>query len=196
LTSETYARGDEQVAAGGVIIAAISILAAVLVIAGLAYATGIGGRHQAALAAAGCEPNLSPNGLPCTTAHVLTREYMQITTPAIQQLNADVAAYSASEWHNRTAAEAALKAEVTSATGLDASLARFPFPPAVAARARALIRAIHVRVTLTAEQARSSSLARMRSFDRRADVASAAIETDFPLVLKALESPPTSSQEP
>jgi len=53
LTSETYGiGGQEQTSVGGVILGAISFLAAVLVIAGLIYATGTGERHQAALAAA------------------------------------------------------------------------------------------------------------------------------------------------
>ena len=63
--SETYARGGyaaEETTAGGVILMAISFLAAVLVLAGLVYAAGTGERHKAALAAAGCEPNLSPSG--------------------------------------------------------------------------------------------------------------------------------------
>ena len=69
---ETYARGgQEQTTAGSVILVAISLLTAFLVIAGLGYAAGTGGRHKAALAAAGCEPNLSPSGLQCTTWRVI-----------------------------------------------------------------------------------------------------------------------------
>jgi hypothetical protein len=59
------------------------------------------------------------------------------------------------------AAEAALMAEVTSANALDTSLARFPFPAAVAPRTKALMQAIHARVQLTAEQARSTTLAQL-----------------------------------
>jgi hypothetical protein len=184
------------VTAGGVIITAISLLCGLLVVAGLAYAMGTGGRHQAALAAARCEPNLSPSGLPCTTERMLTARYTKITSPAVQQLNTDLAAYNASEWHNRVAAEAALKAEVTSAAALAANLGRFPFPPAVAPRARALIGAIDARVKLTAEQARSSSLAQMRSFDHRANLADTVVQADFSLVWQVLRSPPRASQEP
>jgi hypothetical protein len=115
--------GREQTTAGGVIIAVSSVLAALLVIAGLCYASGTGARHQAALAAASCEPNLSPSGLPCTTAQMLASEYMAIMTPASQQLNTDMAAYTASEKHNLAEAEAALTAEVTSERAFDTSLA-------------------------------------------------------------------------
>jgi hypothetical protein len=174
----------------------ISSVAAVLVLAGLYYATGVGQRHKAALAAAECEPNLSPSGLQCTTVRMLVRQYGKITTPAIQQLNADVAAYTANETHNLAAAKAALRAEVTLASALDASLARFPFPPAIAPTAKALIRAIHARVTLTAKQARSASLARLRKFNVRVKAASAAVQAEMKLMGKIIATRPTVSQEP
>ena len=72
-------------------------LSAVLVIAGLIYALGNAGRSQAALAAAGCEPGLSSNSAPCITQPMLASEYMAILTPATQQQNVDMAAYTASE---------------------------------------------------------------------------------------------------
>jgi hypothetical protein len=197
LTSETYARGGrESTIAGTVIMTTVSLLAAVLVIAGLIYAAGTGARHQAALAAAGCEPNLSPSGLQCTSVWMLERRYMSITTPAIQQLNTDVAAYTAKQRHNLAAAEAALRAEAASADAFDTSLVRFPFPPAVAPLAKALIQAILTRVKLTGEQARSSSLAQLRSFNDRVDRAGAAIQTEMKLVRKALYTRPTANQEP
>jgi hypothetical protein len=195
--SETYASGSqEQTAAGGLMILVASFLAAVLVIAGLVYAAGTGARHQAALAAAGCEPNLSHSGLQCTTVWMLERRYLAITTPATQLLNADVAAYTASERHSLAAAKAALAAELTSANAFGESLARFPFPPAIAPQAKALSQAIRARVTLTAEQARSSSLAQLRSFNSRVQIASAAVRTEMKLVRMALDTRPTADQEP
>jgi hypothetical protein len=189
--SETCAGGgQEETTAGGVIIAVSSVLAALLVIAGLCYASGTGARHEAALAAASCEPNLSPSGLPCTTAQMLAREYLAIMAPASQQLNADVAAYTASEKHNLAEAEAALTAEVTSERAFDTSLAAITFPPAIAPLAKSLIRADQARAALTAEQARSSSLTRMRSFDRRVQAAGAAAQTQLALIRQALDSPP------
>jgi hypothetical protein len=188
--SETYGiGGQEQTSVGGVILGAISFLAAVLVIAGLIYAMGTGERHQAALAAAGCEPNLSPSGLQCTTYQVLTSQYMSIMAPSIQQLNTDVAAYTANERHHLAAAEAALTAEVTSENAFGTSLARFPFPPAIAPMAKALIQANRARAKLTAEQARSSSLARLRSLNGRVRSASIAVQTEMKLIRKALDSP-------
>lgn len=195
--NETYARGGrEQKTAGSVMLVVISFLAAVTVIAGLIYAADTGQRHKAALAAAGCEPNLSPSGLQCTTAQMLTTRYMTITTPVMQQLNTDVAAYTAKERHNLAAAEAALRAEVTLENAFDASLARFPFPPTVAPIAKALIQDNHARAKLTAKQARSSSLTRLRSFNDRVRDASAAVRTETKLIPKALDSRPTANQEP
>jgi hypothetical protein len=195
--SETYATvGPEDTAVGGVIVIAMSILAAVLVIAGLAYATGTSARHKAALAAAQCEPNLSPSGLQCTTVAMLTSQYTAIMNPARQQLNTDAAAYTASEGHHLAAAESALIAIVAAERALDAKLASFPFSPAVARTAKALIQANQALATLTAEQARSSSLTQLRSFNARVGEASAAVQTEMTLVRKALAAPPTANQEP
>jgi hypothetical protein len=197
VTNEANASGGrEQTTADSVVVLVISCLAAVLVIAGISYAAGTGERHKAALAAAGCEPNQAPSGLQCTTVQTLNSRYEAITTPAIQQLDTDVAAYTANEGDNLAAAEAALTAEVASENALDTSLARFPFPPTMARLARVLIQANDARATLTAEQARSSSLSQLWSFNERFEVASAAVQTDMSLLGKALESRPVSNQEP
>jgi hypothetical protein len=192
-----YARGGQQsTRAGGVILAAVALLSTLLVILGLYYAAGDRERHKVALAAAGCEPNLLSINVGCTTVQTLNSRYENIATPAIQQLRTDTAAYTASERHHLAAAEAALTAEVTSERAFDTSLARFPFPPAVAPTAKALIRADQARAKLTAEQARSSSLAQLRSFNARVKIASAAVKTKLRLVRTALETRPTANQEP
>jgi hypothetical protein len=189
--SETYARGGQgQTTAGGVIVMASSCLAALLVIAGLIYATGSSERNKAALAAASCEPNLSPSGLQCTTAQMLASHYMAIVDPVSQQLNTDATAYTANEGHNLAAAEAALTAAVTSEHAFDTSLAGITFPPTIAPIARALIRADQTRAKLTAEQARSSSLTQLRSLNRQVQVATAAVQTEMQLIRRALDSPP------
>jgi hypothetical protein len=188
--SQAYAAGGEETRTGGIILLISSSLAALLLIAALVYAVGTGTRHQAALAAADCEPGLSPSGLPCTTVQMLTSEYTGVATPASQQLNADVAAYTANEEHNLAAAEAILTAEVTSEHAFDTSLAGIEFPPAITPMVGALIRANQSRATLTAEQARSSSLTEMRSFDHRIEVASAAVQAEMKIIRTAVESPP------
>lgn len=190
--SETYARGgQERTIAGWIVLMAASSLSAILVVAGLIYATGTGERHEAALAAAGCEPGLSPSGLQCTTQQMLISQYMAILTPASRQLNADLTAYTASERHDLlAAAEADLMAEVTSENTFDTSLAGIEFPPAIAPVARALVRAEQVLARLTAEQARSATLTQLKSFSHRVHVADMAVQADMTLILSALRAPP------
>ena len=196
MTSQTYARGGEQARAGGVILAAISVLSAVLVIAGLAYATGTGARHKAALAAAGCEPNLSPSGLQCTTYQVLTAQYTAIINSATQQLATGAAAYTANQNHRLGPAEAALVSILATQKTLDGKLAAFPFPPSAAPAASRLLHATQALASLTARQARSTTLTRLRSYNHRADAASAIVQTDIALLRKTLDTPPTVAQEP
>ena len=180
--------------AGGIILMVTSSLSALLLIAALIYSTGIGQRHLAALAAADCEPNLSPSGLQCTTVQMLTSEYMAILTPTSQQLSPDVSAYTANERDNLAAAKAALAAEVTSERTFDTTMANFPFPPTVVPIAKAMIQADQALATLTAEQAGSSSLTRLRSFDHRVQVDTAAMKTELKLLRKALAVPPTPAE--
>jgi hypothetical protein len=222
--SAAYASGgQDDTTAGKFILLAASCLSAILVIAGLIYATGASARHLTALVAAGCEPSLFISGLPCTTRQMVVSQYEEIVTPASKQLNADMVAYTANERDNLAAAEAALTAEVGTEQELDNSLAAVMFTPQNRATALALItnassngnpvpmaaitftpqmtviadalvRADRARAALTAEQARSSSLTRLRSFNHRVQVASAAVKTDMILLLKAAESPVSASQ--
>jgi hypothetical protein len=223
---ETYAKdGEERTKAGIVILIVAGFVAAVLVIAGLIYAAGASGRHKAALAAADCEPSLFILGLPCTTQQMVISQYEAIVTPADKQLNADMVAYRANERHNLVAAEAALTAEVAAVQALDNSLAAVTFTPQNRATALALItnatstgnpipsaaviftpqmtviagalvQANQALATLIAEQARSSSLRQLRSFNHRVQIAGAAVQTDIKLLRKAVGGPPTADQEP
>jgi hypothetical protein len=220
--SQAYAAsGRDDTAAGKVILMISSSLAAALVIAGLIYAAGTGPRHIAAMAAAGCEPSLFISGLPCTTAPMMASEYEAIATPANQQLSTDMAAYAVNERSDLAAAEAALMAEATSeqafdnslaaqlftpqnratadaliqnatSTGTTVPLASALFTPQITAIANRLIQANQARATLTTEQARSTSLTQLRSFNGRVEVASAAVEAQVSLIRKALGLPPAA----
>ncbi len=189
--SETYARGgQENTGAGGFILVVASLLAAVLVLAGLIYAAGTPARHRAALAAAGCEPSLSPAGVQCTTAQMLTQRFLAIMIPARQQLSADQAAYNVDVRRgNVAAAQIALMSEVTSEHTFDTSVGGITFPPAVMVIAETLIRANKARAVLTAKQAQSTSLVQLRSFNRRVDVAGVAVQKEVKLIRKVLASP-------
>jgi hypothetical protein len=179
--------------AGKVILVVTSSLAALLVIAGLIYATGTGARHQAGLTAAGCEPGLSPSGLQCTTAQMLTSQYMAILTPASQQVNTDMAAYVSDEKRHLDAAEAALTAEATSERAFDTNLAGVQLPPSIAPVAQTLIQNDQALANLVAEQARSRSLTQLRSFNHRVQLANAAVQKEMKLLLKDIEAPPPAS---
>jgi len=221
--SETYVAdvGDDgQERLGKVILMITSSLAAVLVFAGLIYATGTSGRHQAALAAAGCEPSLFISGLPCTTGPMIASHYQAIATPATQQLSTEMAAYAVNEGHNLAAAEADLSTEVATEQAFDNSLATMTFTPQnraaadaliqnatstgspvplaaalftpqLTAMADALIQANQARAALTAEQARATSLAAMRAFNHRVRLASAAVQAEMKLILTALDAAPS-----
>jgi len=192
-----YGRGDEKsTRAGGAILAAISTLSAILVLLGLYYATGTTERHKAAMAAAGCEPNLMNVNVGCTTVQTIVSQYNSVTNPAIQQLNADVAAYTAAETHNLGAAEMAVRAEVATAGQLVKGLGQIPFAFFAAPQAKVTILAIQARAKLMTEQARSSSLAQLRSFNSRIDAAGTTIQTDLKLLRTDVEHHPTASQEP
>jgi hypothetical protein len=219
--SETYAEdGEEQTTLGIVILVVAGLVAAILVIAGLIYATGTSARHNAAVIAAGCEPSEFISGLPCTTQQMVISQYEGIVPPASKQLNADMAAYRANERHHLVAAEAALTSEVATEQALDNSLAAVAFTPQNLATANALItnaasngnnspsaatlftpqmtvvadalvQANQALAKLTAEQARSSSLTQLRSFNPRVEAATAAVQTEMKLLRKAVDAPLT-----
>jgi hypothetical protein len=209
-------RDQRMEAAGRVIVVAVAFLSAFLVIAGLIYATGTSARHKAAIAAAGCEPTLFISGLPCTTLPMIASQYQTIVTPATQQLNSEMAAYAVNVTHHLlAAAEADLTAEVATEQAFDNNLAAMTFTPQnlhtadvliqnatsngtsvplasalftpqLTAMANALIQANQALATLLAKQARSSSLAQLRSFNHRVKLARAAVKTEMNLILKAL----------
>jgi len=227
--SETYAGsgyaedGEVQARVGGVLLVGISFLAACLVLAGLIYATGTSGRHNAAVLAADCEPSLFMSGLPCTTQQMVISQYQAIVNPAIKQLTADTTAYQADKSH-LAAAEAALTAEVATEQALDNSLAAMAFTPQNRARALALvtnasatgnqvvppaaitftpqatvvadalIRANQALAKLTVEQARSSSLTQLRSFNQKAQAADAAVQSEMKLLREVVTAPLTANQ--
>lgn len=221
--SETYA--EQETAVGGVLIAAISILAGILLLAGLFYAAGAGGRHKAALALNNCEPSLSPSGLPCNTQQMVVGQYNAMVNPVVTQLTGDTAAYRANERTHLAAAEAALMSEVAAEQTLDNSLTNAAYTPQNYARAlglittaadagtptppaailltpqatviaRALVRDNQALAALTTEQARSKSLAQLRSFNARAGADGVTVQNEMKLLRDALTTPIAAAQEP
>jgi hypothetical protein len=225
--SETYAEyyEDQSAARGGVLLAAISMLAGILVLMGLIYATGTSARHKTALAVNDCEPSMSPSGLPCNTQQMVIGEFNSVVNPASKLLAADITAYNVNEEQHLVAAEAALTSEVATERALDSSLATIEYTPQNYANAINLItiafdtgnntpgaaillspqatviadRAVQdnqALAALTAEQARSTSLTQLRSFNTRVEAATVTVETEMKLIGKTLTTPITAAQEP
>jgi hypothetical protein len=221
--SATYVRdGRDDTAAGRVILVFVSSLSALLVLGALVYFAGTGSRHQAAVLAAGCEPSLYKSGLPCTTQQMLATQYAAVVNPATRQLTTDAAVYTASENRNLTTAQAVLQAEVTTEQALTSGVtamtytsqnrsasialittaadagnpipsAAILFTPPITVLANALIRANQARAALTAEQARATSLARMRAFNARIAAATASVQAEEKLISAAIATPPRDS---
>jgi hypothetical protein len=223
--SETYADDYQPETLGGFIVVALAILTGILVLAGLFYATGAGARHKAALAINDCEPSLSPSGLPCNTQQMVIGQYQAIVTPVGKQLNGDMLAYRANEKRHLAAAEAALMSEVSTEQGLSSSLAAVAYTnqnyaksislitvaaddgvntpsaailltPQTTAIADALIRANQTLSTLTAEQAKSTSLRQLQSFNSRVAADNTIVVNDIKAIGKDLAAPITAAQEP
>jgi hypothetical protein len=216
--SATYVRGGrDDTAVGGFIIVAVSFASALLVILALIYATGTNARHKQGMAEGGCVPSLFVSGLPCTTEQMLVTQYDTIVTPAARQLTTDTAVYTANENRNLTTAETVLMAEVTTEqtlsndltaatytdqnrqtsialvttafdTGSTIPSAAVLFAPQMTSIVNALINANQTRVTLTTEQARATSLAKMRALNTRVEAADTAVQAEATLLLKAIDT--------
>ena len=87
------------------------------------------------------------------------------------------------------AAEADLRAEAATEHRFDLLLSKIPFPPQIAATARALIRANQRRAALAGRQARSSSVTGLLSFASRHRAADAAVEAQVRIIRRALGLP-------
>ncbi len=167
---------------GGTLIAGASLVAAVLVVLAVLALTAPRPRGAAA-SSSGADANLT----------ALAHKYLAIADPANRRLEVANDGYGKNESDNLAAAKADLRAEVATETLFDKQLAAIPFPPKVAAIARAMIQANQARGALTARQARSASLTQLRSFDQRHRAGDAAVEVEVRLLRKALHLPPPST---
>jgi hypothetical protein len=145
--------------------------------------------------------------------------------PASKLLAADMAANKVNEGHHLAAAEAALTSEVATEQALDNSLAAVAYTPQNYANAivlittafdsggstpgaaillspqatviaNAAVRDNQALATLTAQQARSTSLTQLRSFNTRVEADTAAVQAEMKLIGKTLAAPITATQEP
>ena len=149
---------------------------------------GCAGSHPAT-AAAPAQQVRTARPVSATQLHRLAARYLAIAGPANERLDHEVDGYQDESRHDLAAAEAELRAEAATELQFDRHLSRIPFPLPIAATAQALIAANQARIGLTSQQARSSSLARLRSFDRRHHAADAAVEVQVRFIRQALGLP-------
>jgi hypothetical protein len=162
-------------------IVAASLLAALLVVPAVIYA--FAPRQSGASSAPGAASTLSSSAA----------RYLAIATAANHRLEIANDGYKRDELANLAAAKANLRSEVATETSFDEQLAQIPFPLSIASIVRALILSNERRGTLTARQARSTSLAQLRSFDARHRAKDAAVEVQVRLLRKALHLPPPAT---
>jgi hypothetical protein len=119
--------------------------------------------------------------------------YLSLATAANHRLEVANDAYKKDALTSLAAAKADLRSEVATETSFDEQLARIKFPLSDAFIVRALIIANQRRGALTARQARSTSLAQLRSFDARHGAADAAVEVQVRLLRRELHLPPPAT---
>jgi hypothetical protein len=122
----------------------------------------------------------------------LADRYLAIAVPENHRPDHEVEGFADHQYGDLAAAEADLCAEAATEHWFDRRLAAIPFPPGIAAMARALIQANQSQVALTDRQARSASLARLHSFAAQRRAADAAVEFGARLIRRALAFPPSS----
>jgi hypothetical protein len=171
---------------GFLILAVSSTVAAVLVIGAGLYALALITRA----------PARSP-APPATAAQrhlaALARSYLAIATPSDKRLDAEEDAYADNEKDDLAAARANLRQQVATERLFDTQLAAIKFPPALENTARALTVANERRFRVTLLQARSTTLARLRSLDAQRKAGDAAVEVEVRLLREQLRLPPPAS---
>jgi hypothetical protein len=123
----------------------------------------------------------------------LAARYLAIARPANHRLEVEVDGFGDHRRDDLAKAAADLRAEAATERHFDRQLARIRFPAAIDAIARALIRANRRRIALTRREARSASLAGLKTFTRRHKEADAAVQSPVRKLRKALGLPPPAT---
>lgn len=162
---------------------------AVALFASALLAAGCAGSHPAQ-AAARAQPVRVASTVSAAQLRALAARYQAIAEPANERLDHEVDGYEDNSRHHLAVAEADLRAEAATERQFDRQLSRIRFPLPIAALAQALIGANQIRIGLTSQQAKSSSTAQLRSFDRRRHAADAAVEVQVRAIRQVLGLPP------
>lgn len=123
----------------------------------------------------------------------LARQYLAIARPANHRLDVEVDGYGDHERDDLRAAKKDLREETVTERHFDAQLLKIPFPAPLKMTARALVKSNRVRIGLTEGQARATSLASLRSFDRLHKASDAAVETQARQIRVFLKLPPPAT---
>jgi len=161
---------------GAVLAAAVSIV----------LATGCAASQPTGVGAASHPATAKPG----ESIKVLARSYLAIAVPANHRLEVANDSFTEKERDNLAAAISDLRAEASTERWFDQRLLAIPFPAAIEALARALVRVNQSRAALTDQQTHSTSLAQLRSFDGLHKVADAAAEAQVRFIRRALGLPP------
>jgi hypothetical protein len=161
----------------------------------LVLATACSSQSPAASPATSSRPASQPSAsaTPSASIRTLAVEYLAIARPANHRLDVEFDGFGDQSRDDLAKADADLRAEAATELHFDQRLSRIPFPPAIGFVAWELIRANQSRIALTRRQARSESIATLRSFARRHKAANAAVEVRVRALRKALHLPPPST---
>jgi hypothetical protein len=135
----------------------------------------------------------SASAAPSVSTRTLADEYLAIARPANHRLDVEFDGFGDQSRDDLAKAAADLRAEAATELHFDLQLSRIPFPPAIGFLAWELIRANQSRIALTRREARSESIAQLRSFASRHKAANAAVEMRVKALRKALHLPPPST---
>jgi hypothetical protein len=175
--------------------AAVSVLfCALILVAGCASQTATPPASQSPSAApspsASAPASPSASATPPASIRRLAVGYLVIARPANHRLDHEVDGFGDNRRDDLAKANADLRAEAATEVHFDRQLSRIPFPAAIAAIAGAIIRANQSRIILTRREARSATLAGLRSFTGRHKAADAAVEVPVRAIRKALACHP------
>jgi hypothetical protein len=162
---------------------------------GMASASGLATAKScavlvAALALAGCAAHAPDSASGGSGTRALAAAYMAIALPANHRLDRAVNSFNVHARDDLAVAEADLRQEAATERWFDERLLKIAFPSAIAATARALVRANDQRIKLTTEQARAMTISKLLAFDVRHRAADAAVEVQVRIIRRQLGLPP------
>jgi len=149
--------------AGFVLIAAPSVVVAVLLVLAVPYYAGASAR--------------------------ISSLYTSLAAPADKNLAADVEGYRRSGHRDLAAARLYLLRQAEAETSFDNQLGAITFPPAPDVHADLLIAADQKRIKLIRSQTRAKTIRQLQSFDARDASASAAVEAQAAMIRRDLGLP-------